>query len=60
LQPPPFSSPAKPMRKGYHRPADNIQVDTESDQAKDDVLALRLWDLSVKVLKDKADYDVRM
>ena len=36
------------------------QVDTESDQAKEDILAKNLWDLSVKVLKEKAGYAVTM
>lgn len=37
-----------------------MQVDTESDQAKSDELAKKLWDLSVKTLKEKVDYDVKM
>jgi hypothetical protein len=36
------------------------QVGTETDQAKNDALAKKLWDLSVKVLKDKAQYDVKL
>ena len=40
--------------------AADTQVDTESDQAKDDVLARNLWDLSVRTLKEKASYEVTM
>ncbi|ORX39050.1 hypothetical protein BD324DRAFT_307400 [Kockovaella imperatae] len=43
----------------YFSEADG-KVDTESDQAKDDALAKQLWELSVKTLKDKAGYEVKM
>ncbi|KAK8843379.1 hypothetical protein IAR55_007036 [Kwoniella newhampshirensis] len=43
----------------YFTEADG-KVDTESDQAKSDELARKLWDLSVKVLKDKVGYQVQM
>jgi hypothetical protein len=36
------------------------QVGTETEQAKNDVLAKKLWDLSVKVLKEKAQYEVKL
>jgi hypothetical protein len=36
------------------------QAGTETDQAKDEVRAKKLWDLSVKVLKEKAKYDVQL
>ena len=36
------------------------KIDTQSDQAKDDALARSLWDLSVKTLKEKINYDVKM
>jgi hypothetical protein len=38
----------------------DLQVGTETDQAKDDAKAKKLWDLSVKVLKDKAQYEVKL
>ncbi|WVQ79868.1 hypothetical protein IAT38_001968 [Cryptococcus sp. DSM 104549] len=43
----------------YFTEADG-KVDTESEQGKDDELARKLWELSVKVLKEKAGYDVKM
>jgi len=43
----------------YFTEADG-KVDTESNQAKDDQIAQNLWNLSVKVLKDKANYTVKM
>lgn len=36
------------------------QAGTETDQAKDEARAKKLWDLSVKVLKEKAKYDVQL
>jgi hypothetical protein len=36
------------------------KVGTETEQAKNDVLAKKLWDLSVKVLKEKAQYEVKL
>ncbi len=35
------------------------QVDQETDQAKDDVLAKKLWDLSVRTLR-KIGYEIKM
>ncbi|WRT68998.1 uncharacterized protein IL334_005980 [Kwoniella shivajii] len=42
----------------YFTEADG-KVDTESDQAKQDDLAIKLWDLSVKVIQDKAGYTIK-
>ncbi|ORY26246.1 hypothetical protein BCR39DRAFT_541596 [Naematelia encephala] len=36
------------------------KVDTESELAMDDAKAKQLWDLSVQILKDKFDYQVKM
>ncbi|WWD21103.1 hypothetical protein CI109_105584 [Kwoniella shandongensis] len=58
------TSPAVAERKEevqgrYFTEADG-KVDTESEQAKSDELASKLWDLSVKTLKDKIGYQVKM
>jgi hypothetical protein len=38
----------------------SCQVDTESNQGKDDELAAKLWQVSVKAIKDKANWDIKM
>jgi len=43
----------------YYSEADG-KTDTETSQAQDDELARKLWDLSVKTLKEKAGYEVKM
>lgn len=37
-----------------------VQVDTESDQAKDKTIEQNFWNLCVKTLKEKAGYDVKL
>lgn len=43
----------------YFTEADG-KVGTETSQAQNDELARKLWGLSVKILKDKVDYEVKM
>ncbi|GFZ47481.1 hypothetical protein JCM24511_05225 [Saitozyma sp. JCM 24511] len=50
---------AKEAQGRYFTEADG-KVDTESNQAKDDALAQRFWDLAVRALKEKAGYDVKL
>lgn len=38
----------------------DVQAGTETEQAKNVALAKKLWDLSVKVLKEKAQYEVKL
>jgi len=44
---------------GYFSEADG-KAGTETEQAKNVALAKKLWDLSVKVLKEKAQYEVKL
>ena len=50
---------AEEVQAGYFSEAFG-KVGTESDQAKDEALAERFWNLEVQTLKDKVGYEVKL